>query len=318
MPIKEKTRKFNFSYGELYQQALEKSIFFRRDASLLALRGVTSNDLDVFDDLITAFKETKEDIIFTGLISDATQAKDEKRKQLEILGRDLLGIAETVYKGKSGIYASFGFTNLGRLNDAEILIAAETLYSKVQEYSAALTPRGLTPAMITELRTVMNELEPLVKYLVAAKSDRDLNTSNRYTISNNLYTTMIDLCLIAANYFQDRDASKYSDYVIYGTSATAQTRSGTVNPNTITSRSFSGLSPETILKLKNEGSGALDFYFSTTEGGDPISAIVSVPAYQEHIHPVQKLGYDVPTGAVKFNIRNLSETEISSYLIRIE
>ncbi len=318
MPIKEKTRKFNFSYGELYQQALEKSIFFRRDASILSLRGVTSNDLDVFDDLITAFKETKEDIIFTGLISDATQAKDEKRKQLEILGRDLLGIAETVYKGKSGIYASFGFTNLGRLNDAEILIAAETLYSKVQEYSAALTPRGLTPAMITELRTVMDELEPLVKYLVAAKSDRDLNTSNRYTISNNLYTTMIDLCLIAANYFQDRDASKYSDYVIYGTSATAQTRSGTVNPNTIASRSFSGLSPETVLKLKNEGSGALDFYFSTTDGGNPISEIVSVPAYQEHIHSVQKLGYDVQTGAVKFNIRNVSESEISSYLIRIE
>jgi hypothetical protein len=318
MPIKEKTRKFNFSYGELLQQSLEKSTFFRRDASTLALRGITSNDLDVFDDLITAFKETKEDIIFTGLISDATQSRDEKRKQLEILGRDLLGIAETVFKSKSGIYASFGFTNLSKMNDGEILLAAETLYSKVQEYTAALTPRGLTPAMITELRTVLDEFEPLVKYLVAAKSDRDLNTSNRYTISNNLYSTMIELCLIAANYFQDRDAGKYSDYVIYGSSTTSQTRSGTLNPKSIVSRTFTGLTPETVLKLKNEGTGSLDFYFSTTEGGNPISAIVTVPAYQEHIHTVNKLGYDVPTGSIKLNIRNLNETEISSYLIRIE
>lgn len=318
MPIKEKIRKFNFSYGELLQQSMEKSTFFRRDASILALRGVTTDELDAFDDKITAFRETKDDIAFAGLISDASQTRDEKRKELEIAGRDLLGIAETVFKSKNGIYSSFGFTNLARMSDGELLVAADNLYLKVQEYSSQLNTRGLTPAMVTNFRTLMDELDPLVKYLAAAKSDRDLNTRNRNAIANELYASMVDLCLIAANYFQDRDSSRYSDYTIYSSSSTAQTRSGTLNPGKIVSRSFTGLSSETILKFKNEGTGPLDFYFSTTEGGNPVTLFITVPAYQEHPHTAGELGYDVPTGAIKFNVRNASETDTSSYLVRIE
>ena len=84
---KETITKFSFSYGELLQQALEKYTFFRRDQAALANRGVTSQDLDVFDDLITAFEETKDDDILTSLIAFATQKRDTKRAATEIAGR---------------------------------------------------------------------------------------------------------------------------------------------------------------------------------------------------------------------------------------
>jgi len=318
MTLKSTTTKFNFSYGELLQQALEKSTFFRRDESILAQRGVTSNNLDVFDDLITSFRETKEDNIFLGLISDAIQKRDDKRKQVELIGRDIVGIAETVYGSKSGIYKSFGFTSSKSLNDGEFLIAADTLHSKATEYSASLNPRGLTIQMLTEFRNLIDELEPLVKYLAAAKSDRDINTRTRHTIANSLYAEMTALCLIAGNYFKDRDAARYSDYVIYYQSKTAQTRSGTLNPKTIISRSFTGLTSGLLLKLKNEGTGPLDFYFSTTEGGVPITESITIPQYQEQTVTIEAMGYDSQTGAIKFNIRNSSETDTTSYLVRIE
>jgi len=318
MSNNEKNRKFNFSYGELLQQALEKSTFFRRDEGQLALRGVTTNRLDAFDDMITAFRATKEDIVFLGLIKDASQKRDEKRKQLEIAGRDLLGIAELTFRNNQGIYDLFGFVNLSKLNDGELGIACDTLYDNINQYSSDLTAKGLTTAMITEFRTLIDEFDPMIKYLAAAKSDRDKNTRKRTAAANTLYNELVEICLAGVNYFKDRDQGKYSDYVIYSQSATAQTRSGSLEPNTIVSRSFTGIHPETAFKIKNEGTGPLDFYYSTTEGGKPLTLFVSVVEYQEHSYTATELGYSVETGAVKFNIRNTSETETRIYLIRIE
>ena len=318
MPIKESITKFRFSYGELMQQAMEKSTFLRRDAVILANRGVTANDLDVLDDLITAFKETRDDNSFIGLITDATVKKDAKRKQVEIMGRDILGIAELALGSKSGIYKSFGFVNLGKLNDGEIIRQAFELHTKANEFMSDISAKGLTPAMLTEFRTLIDELDPLVRYAQAIKSDRDANTEVRRNAANALYEKMADLCRAGVIYFQDRDPAKYSDYVLYGKSATSQSRSGNVSPNSITSRPFNGLSPETILRIKNEGTGSLDFYFSTTEGGNPTTLVVTVLEFQEQSYSASEMGYDIQTGAIKFNIRNLSQTEYSSYLIRIE
>jgi hypothetical protein len=74
---------------------------------------------------------------------------------------------------------------------------------------------------------------------------------------------------------------------------------------------------DTLFRIKNEGPGELDFYFSTTEGGNPITVFKTVPAYQEHSHSATELGYDGQTGAIKFNIRNTSETVNSHYSLKI-
>lgn len=317
MPIKDTTTKFRFSYGDLLQHAFEKTTFLHRDASILAQRGVTNKDLEDFDNLIHSFIETKEDIAFTGQITDVAQTRDIKRKEVEIMGRDILGIAETVYKGQSGVYKSFGFVNLSRLSDGDFIMAANTLYDKATQYLSELTAKGLTPAMLLEFRKMIDELPPLVNNLASIKSERDINTEIRRNAANKLYETMADLCLIAVNYFKDRDAAKYSDYVIYRKGPTSQTRKGIVKPKTTISRNLKGVRADTLFKIKNEGQGELDFYFSTTEAGNPVTLFKTVPAYQEHSHSATELGYDGQTGAIKFNIRNTSETVNSHYSLKI-
>lgn len=318
MTLKTTTRKFALSYGELLQQVFEKSTFLRRDESMLAQRGITSADLDAFDAMIGAFRALKEDSIYIGLISDAIQQRDDKRKQVTLMCRDIIGIAETVYGKKSGIYKSFGTSFSESLSDGKFLIAVETLYSKANEYSEALNPRGLTTEMLAEFKTRIEELEPLMKYAASIKSERDINTRNRHTIANQLYAEMTKLCLIACNYFKDRDSSRFADYVIYSQGKAAQSRSGTLPPKSIVSRSFTGLKAGVLFKLKNEGTGSLDFYFSTTEEGLPVTERYTVPAFQEKVVAIESLGYDAEAGVTKFTVRNLSDSETSSYLVRVE
>lgn len=302
----------------MLQQVFEKSTFLRRDASLLAQRGITSANLDAFDAMISDFRTIKEDGIYLGLISDAIQQRDSKRKQVTLMSRDIIGIAETVYGKKSGIYKSFGTNFSESLSDGKFLLSVETLHSKATEYSAELIPRGLTTEMLAEFKTLIEELEPMMKYAASIKSERDINTRNRHTIANQLYAEMTKLCLIAGNYFKDRDSSRFSDYVIYSQGKAAQSRSGTLSPKSIVSRNFTGLKSGVLIKLKNEGTGSLDFYFSTSEEGMPVSEIYTVAAYQEKVVAIESLGYDAEAGVTKFTIRNLSDSETSSYLVKME
>jgi hypothetical protein len=215
MPLKSISRKYNLTQGELLQLAIEKSTFFKRDQATLAQRGITADNLDALETLIHAFRATKEDTIYRGLIHEAIEKRNAKRKQLELLGRDIIGIAATVFAKKSSILKSFGFAKASNLSDGKLMIAASTLLSKATEHSTTMIPRGLTLAMLAEFNQLIDELEPLVKNLAAIKSERDINTQNRLTVANNLYAELKHLCLIAANYYKDRDSARYPDYLIY-------------------------------------------------------------------------------------------------------
>lgn len=215
MPLKTTSRKYNLSYGELLYQAIEKTAYFKRDKTTLAQRGITADNLDALEALMHAFRASKEDAIYRGLIHQAIEKRNTKRKQLELLGRDIIGIAATVFAKKSGILKSFGFAKASNLSDGKLMIAASTLLSKATEHSTTMIPNGLTLAMLAEFKQLIDELEPLVKNLAAIKSERDINTQNRRTVANSLYTELKRLCFIAANYYKDRDSARYPDYLIY-------------------------------------------------------------------------------------------------------
>jgi hypothetical protein len=117
---------------------------------------------------------------------------------------------------------------------------------------------------------------------------------------------------------EDRDSSRFSDYVIYSQGKAAQSRSGTLPPKSIVSRSFTGLKSGVLFKLKNEGTGPLDFYFSTTEEGLPVAESYTVLAYQEMVVASESLGYDAEAGVTKFTVRNVSESESSGYVVKME
>jgi hypothetical protein len=316
---KENYRHFNFSYHELYEQCLEKLTYFLEDIDELSKIGFTSERVQKFKTSIDQLAETKEEILFIKIITEKTLYKDTKRKQLEKNIEEIIRIVQYSLVNKPSISKSFGFYGAKRLCDKELILAVENLVEKATKHFILLEASGLQFEKIQQLYTLKEEFRDLIESIEVEADQQFRNGSEKLRIGNALYDEMVTLCMLAGNYFEDKDFQKYTNYVIYNLNSSEQRRSGCVLAKSVVSRNFESLMDNTCLNISNEGITNLDFYFlDQYQNDNPVQTVITVFSNQKSQVKAKDLGYDLQENCTVFHIRNSHPFENGFYKIYIE
>ena len=318
MSKQEITLKFNFSFGELVAQVLEKQTYLERDAADLLPRGVTPARMADLANLLAAFQDVPEDGVMLELVSVAVANRTAVYTDMLTRLRDVAGVASLALGAQSAEYRTFQYGDINELSPAAFLLRAETMCDRADVYAAQLAAKGISAADITAIRDQIPVFQTLIKEADKAKGNRDTTTQTRRQAANDLYAEMAALAEIAKVYYQDRDEAKYNDYIIYSTSETAQTRTGRLSANEKKTRKWEALTAETEFIAENESAGDLKIYFSQTENGEPTTVFKTLPPFSKQtLNIATDLGYDKESNATHFILHNTSTSEVV-YRIRVE
>ena len=310
---------FSFSYAELMRLTYEKEALLTRDVTELTPRGITTARLTAFNGLRTAFVAIPSDSTVVATISQATRDRDLAAYALRTAIRDIQGIAANTFGEGSPEHKAFAPKGMSEATPGELLLLAPTIVAQGNLFLTAMTPKGLTAAMLTDVTNKGNTLKTKITAFELAEGSQPITTANRHKAANALYSEMSNMCQAANNYYKERDPIKAEQYVIYDLGTNVQQRTGSVAVKATVSREIDELKNKSLFKFKVIGNSDLQFYFSKTEAGDPgpksLTVQPNLTIYKEAT--AADLGYDKENGVTQFCIRNVGTAE-SGYRIFIE
>ncbi len=302
---------FKMSYNEVLNLSFEKEVLLTRDQTDLVSRGITTARITAFEGLRNAFMEVPTDDTMKANISIAINARDVVANQMRIAIREVLGIAKNTFGEGSAEYKTFNGNEISRIDAAGLSFLSVTIVTQGTNYSAQMTPKGLTTAMLTTITALKATLDAKIKEVDIASSAQLTTTQKRHNAANALFDEMTAMCNAAQVYYADRNALKAEEYTIYDTVGTQQQRNGIVEANSSVYRSLDGLTPDAVFKIKVIDGVDLVFYFSQTEGGDAGAKAITVSVDPNNYTETTAaaLGYNSSNGFIKFNIKNNSNVE---------
>ena len=127
--------------------------------------------------------------------------------------RTVRGIAQAVY-GTTGLYNSFGFTDMDGLDDAHLHPLAKRVVRVSTTLLGDMKPKGLTQAIIDSVETSDINFDKALDDQKAAEETRDIATQQRVILGNNLFAEYSRLMNTGKAIFEDTDEAKYNDYVM--------------------------------------------------------------------------------------------------------
>ena len=311
--------KFTMSYAEFINRSYEIETVANRDRAILVARGVLDIEIDSLSHLRNAFFQVPTDEEMKGLIKVATTERDKELALTIILVRDIQGIAMLTFGKKSGEYKSFGPFNLSEMPIGKFMSLISVVIARATVYAAKMKDYGLNSNAITDLTNKQQNIELLIKAMDLAEGDRKLTTVVRHITANNLFAVMQKICAVGTVYYQDRDAVKAEDYVLYDIPTNVQERKGEVEKESIISRELTGISETSAFQLKVSVGSSMQFYFSKTEGGSVGTKSVTVQNNPNIFTEVKAtdLGYSKDNGDIFFCIKNLSTETVGVYRVRV-
>ncbi len=320
MSTNDRSLDFAMSYSELVNQSFEKETYLLRDQADLATRGITAARITAFAGLRNTFINIATDTTMVGYINVAITNRDAAAAPLRTALREILGIAANTFGNKSGEYKTFNSGNIAGMDAADLCTLSVTVAEQAETYLTQMAPKGLTAAMIAELATLKTAVEPTIRAVTKANGDRQLVTSQRHNAANALFNEMKSMCSAAQVYYNDRNAEKADDYIIYDLPTNIQQRNGSINAGQVISRDLSGITAASTINLQVRLVSALQFYFSKTEGGPAGTTLVTVTNNPNGFatHTAAQLGFDKDAGFIFFCIKNPGVDESGEYSVRVE
>jgi hypothetical protein len=213
MPAPILTRRYNFADADLKQEADKLKITVNRDLADFASRNINAGTLDAYQLMIDDFDNCSTDVELAGLVQDATLKKDSLVDQVQKAIRPIRNMAEITYDGK-GKYVSFGFEDLSRLSDNDLVRMARRVARVGAKLLPELEPQGLTKDILINLTDLAVQLDNAIDAKEAAVENRDLETQERIKKGNTLWAEMIKLASVGKSLYEDSNEAKFNDYVI--------------------------------------------------------------------------------------------------------
>ena len=309
---------FSLSYPDLVSTATTKIAFLRRDQTDLAARGITTGVIDIFEALNNTFIAIPSNKSEKADASLGFQDRDEQATILRVAIREVRNIAQNTFGKKSTIYKSFDIKGLYTLSPNELYIQSGNIVVRGTNNIAAMGPKGLTTAMLTNITTQAATLSTLISATPILVSDAETVTGDRRTTANSLYAMMTNLCGTAKTYYIDRDKLKAENYVIYDPASAVVDRSGIMKAKKYGTRKTDGIVAETQFRLKVKEGTSLQFYFAMTRNSLP-GPLVPTVNFNPNIFfetTAAGLGYDAAAGITIFIIRNPNDDD-AEFLAKI-
>lgn len=215
MPQNEMTRAYAFADADLKQKADALTTTINRDMAKFATRNITKNKLETFGALIEAFDVCTTDEELVGMLKEATEQKDAVAAALRPLLRTIRNMAEIAYEGK-GKFHLFGFSAITDLSDNALYQLAKRVHRIATRLMSDMEKQGLTQAQLDNLQNLYTELDVCIDKCNEAVENRDIETQERISKGNALYSEMMKLASIGKSLFEDVDEARYNDYVMIG------------------------------------------------------------------------------------------------------
>lgn len=307
-------RGYKFADSYLPQLADDIKQSLERDATELADYGVTPTVVIELMAKRTAFAIMPSDNVLTGEMMIATQAKNEKHKELEVGIRRIADRVRLKFGEGHGIYMALSVALLSRQSSRELVNIGRDAVVTCTKHLAELASEGITAPLLATITTLTGELDDLIDGQRLAVKDRDLAVFFRITAGNDLYAMIVNLAGKGKSCWHGVNEAKYNDYVIYpsGESSNTQTVEGTVGGTSVVNTSVANVDETTVITMKNTGTAPLHFFFAVNPTDTMGASEVVVAASETLTRTGLQLGYNPQ--ANRFNVYN-PDPQAGSYTV---
>lgn len=217
MNISALKREYKMSDSELALFADDLVTYMTRDTTEFADRGVDGTAITALQAKEDEFEAFPTDQEYLGLITIAVAEKEAAREALESAIRNISDRAMLKWGSKSGQYKRFDVKGLTNMRDRDMHFCARRVHRVGTEYLTALTPEGLTQAMLDDLDTKTEDYETKLNAIQDSEAVRDTKAEERVVLGNELYELVVKYCEIGKVIWKESSEAKYNDYVIYKT-----------------------------------------------------------------------------------------------------
>lgn len=153
--------------------------------------------------------------------------KEEMQDEVNIITENKEGIAELILRkisvvrtivediwGKTGRYKTFGFEDINKLEDSDLLLMVKRIVRVSNRFFTDLEMHGLTHEIVNELIDLGQQFFAVINLETAAMEDRDLKSFERSLLCDNLYGVLIYLSEKGKTLYEQNNGAKYNDYLL--------------------------------------------------------------------------------------------------------
>lgn len=217
MKKKKPVRNYKMQDAELYFECKTTAAMAERDLDEFSEYGVTKATLESFLADATAFINQTSDSMIVASRAVVNEEKETVAEDLRVAIRELMHRVQGVYATNTATYRKFGTDYLTRKKDHELLSTATKVYRAGTKLLPELAKRGVTVALLDNIRSLRNKMEELKIEAEDLTTDRDVLQEERIQKGNILYATLVDLCGTGCRIWETKSPARYDDYIIYKT-----------------------------------------------------------------------------------------------------
>jgi len=217
MPIKKNVREFALSDAELLAAARRLGQYVTRDAREFTTYGYTKDATKLLKTRLAAFESMPTDLEVEQVQAEATQFKNAKEAFLKGCIKEITNRARLLLGEDSPKFKRFGTKGLDNMKDADLSLCGKRVADVAKALLAELAVRGVSQAMIADLDSARQSFDQAILAQGEAMSARGTATNDWRRVANELYAFTVELAEAGKAIWQDKDQSRYRDYVLYAT-----------------------------------------------------------------------------------------------------
>lgn len=210
-------RDYRLSDAELKQVADKILLLIDRDVVEFTELGFTPAKRAAYKAQIELFANMETDELLESKKMVATQVKNEKRAIAETIMRRITTMAQLCFKAGSSKIRAFGELALAHQTDDDIVRTARTIELAATLYLPDLIADGISQQTIQDLQAARERLDLAIDLQNEAIIKRDMATSARVSICNELYGFVTKYAEMGKLIWRETSEAHYNDYVLYDT-----------------------------------------------------------------------------------------------------
>ena len=291
-------RVYKMSDGSLAGTAQKLAVAATRDVASLMQYGWTQVRIDALKAARTAFADLPTDVELSGLMMEATAAKNAIRKeattycQVEIILR-----VSQHYGDESPVLKRFNAGELHTASDNDFWFALKRIKRQATALLPNLVDEGLEQSHLDTLADYITDMDDAMEAQKVAIDDRDRAVYARIEAGNALYAEMVKLAEVGKRIWLGVNDSLYNDYILYPnqTGAAAQEDKqifeSDVAPSTVLNLSLSAIDGSETFEVANTGAVVLYIYFSALPTDYPGPQVPQLLPGQTETGTAEQAGY---------------------------
>ncbi len=278
-------RKYKMSDGSLADCCMRLVMGARRDLAELGAFGWTEARITAIADLREAFADLPTDAELSGMMSEATAAKNLVRKNaVEFATIEIMLRVSQHYGEGSPTYNRFRAKELYSSSDHQCWLVLKRVHRQGTMLLADLAPEGLTVAHLNTLADYITALNAALLAQDEAIDNRDRAVQKRIEVGNMLYDEMVKLAEVGKRIWLNVDESRYNEYVLYPKTGDTepegpmQVFESEVSAETVLNLSVTNVQGSHTIEAHNTGTTSLYVYFAAHPTDLPDATVAELEA----------------------------------------